>query len=183
MTDAALQRGPRVRIAQHTFLRLVRELEDRSEHRREAGAFLLGPEPGHDVTRVAYYDDLDPDCLTGGITFHSSGYTKLNQLCRNHQVRVIADIHLHPGPGVQQSHTDATHPMVARAGHLALIAPRFGQDVTRAEQLGVHLRAADGWHSFLQSEVADVFVVHPTLRGRLAQLATFLRRVTRWRSR
>lgn len=32
------------------------------------GPFLLGPASGQDVTRVAYYDDLDPTCLTGGIT-------------------------------------------------------------------------------------------------------------------
>lgn len=178
MTDEALRPGPRVRIEQHTFLRLLRELEDRGQHRREAGAFLLGPEPDHEVTRVAYYDDLDPECLTGGITFHSSGYTRLNRLCRDYHVRVIADIHLHPGPGVQQSHTDAAHPMVARTGHLALIAPRFGQDVTRAEHLGAHLKAADGWHSFLPSEVANIFVVRPTWRGRLMLLVSPLRCAT-----
>lgn len=182
MTDARRQSSPQVRLAQHTFLRLMRELEGRSQHRREAGAFLLGPTSGQDITRVAYYDDLDPTCLTGGITFHASGYTKLNQLCRDDQVRVIADIHLHPGPGVRQSHTDVAHPMVARAGHLALIAPQFGRGVTRADQLGAHLKATDGWNTFLQSEVADVFVVHPTLRGRLMQLASFLRRTTPWTS-
>jgi hypothetical protein len=58
------------------------------------------------------------------------------------QVRVIADIHLHTGSGVRQSHTDAAHPMVARAGHLALIAPQFGRGVTRVDQLGAHLKGA-----------------------------------------
>ena len=182
MIDARGEARPQVHIAQHTFLRLMRELEGRSEHRREAGAFLLGPVCGHDITRVAYYDDLDPTCLTGGITFHSSGYTNLNKLCRQDRVRVIADIHLHPGPGVRQSHTDAAHPMVARAGHLALIAPQFGRGVTRADQLGAHLKAAEGWHTFLQSEVAKTFVVHPTLRGRLMRLASFPQHTKPWTS-
>lgn len=178
MPDARRQPPQQVRLAQHTFLRLMRELEARSQHSREAGAFLLGPAPGRDITRVAFYDDLDPTCLTGGITFHATGYTRLNQLCRDHQIRVIADIHLHPGPGVQQSHTDAAHPMVARSGHLALIAPHYGRGVTRADQLGAHLKATEGWHAFLQSEVDRVVVVHPSLRGRLMQLAAFLRRTT-----
>jgi proteasome lid subunit RPN8/RPN11 len=178
----ARQSRPPVRLAQHTFLRLMRELDDRSQQRREAGAFLLGPASGQAITRVAYYDDLDPTCLTGSITFHASGYTKLNQLCRDDQVRVIADIHLHPGLSVRQSDTDAAHPMVARVGHLALIAPQFGRGVTRADQLGAHLKVAEGWHTFLKSEVADVFVVHPTWRGRLMQLTSFLRRITPWSS-
>ncbi|TDW19452.1 hypothetical protein EV650_6061 [Kribbella kalugense] len=180
MADVGRQPRPQVRLAQHTFLRLMRELESRSQHRREAGAFLLGRASGHDITRIAFYDDLDPTCLTGGITFHASGYTKLNQICRDSKVRVIADIHLHPGPGVRQSQTDAAHPMVARAGHLALIAPQFGRGVTQADQLSAHLKAVGGWNIFLQSKVADVFVVHPTLRGRLMQLTSFLRRSTPW---
>lgn len=79
------------------------------------------------------------------------------------QVRVIADIHLHTGSGVRQSHTDAAHPMVARAGHLALIAPQFGRGVTRVDQLGAHLKGAQGWHTFLESEVAEVLGRSPDL--------------------
>lgn len=182
MSDLRHPPRPQVRIAQHTFLRLLRELERRSQHRREAGAFLLAPKSGQHVTMVAYYDDLDPTCLTGGITFHPAGYTTLNQLCRDHQVHVLADIHLHPGHHVQQSSIDAAHPMVARAGHLALIAPRFAQGVTRADQLGAHLKITGGWHTIPRSEVAGVLVVGPTWRGRLMKVLTPVHRLLTDRS-
>lgn len=168
-----------VRLQQHDFLHLIRELEVRSQHRREAGAFLLAPlhegradlpVSGCAVIEVAYYDDLDPTCLTGGITFDADGYGRLNELCRDHQVRVVADIHLHPGAGIRQSKIDSAHPMVARSGHLALIAPSYGRGVVRTHQLGAHVKTTDGWRAFLGDEVADVLAVRPTWRGRLMQL-------------
>jgi proteasome lid subunit RPN8/RPN11 len=173
----ARARGP-VQMKQHDFLRMMRELERRSQHRREAGAFLLSPSDASapNVSAVAYYDDLDPQSLTGGITFHAAGYTRLNKLCRDEQVCVIADLHLHPGSGVRQSDIDSAHPMVARAGHLALIAPRYGLRVTRADQLGAHLKTVDGWTTYVESAVQRLFVVQPTLRGRALQLRSFVRR-------
>lgn len=51
------------------------ELAHRGNGERESGAFLLTPpatpraRARQRVIAVAYYDDLDPQCLTGGITF------------------------------------------------------------------------------------------------------------------
>ena len=165
-----------VRIPQHTFIRMMLELERRSLHRREAGAFLLGKPSSEDVVGVAYYDDLDSNCLTGGITFHARGYTNLNRLCRDKQVEVVADIHLHPRNDVRQSSIDAAHPMLARTGHLALIAPQFGMGVTQADRLGAHMKTADGWTEFVESAVAEVFVIQPTVRGQIMRLLSMLRR-------
>lgn len=165
MNDLALRQRP-IRVTEHVFLRMMDELERRSMHEREAGAFLLAAPESQTVTAVAYYDDLDPGSLTGGITFHAIGYSRLNQLCRERALRVVADIHLHPGERTSQSSVDAAHPMVGRSGHLALIAPGYGAGVTQLEQLGAHLKTSAGWQSFSGTDVRRVLDITWSLRGR-----------------
>lgn len=198
----ATEQRPLVRMTQHDFLTMMRQLERHGEHRREAGAFLLAsaaaaettrvhrvlnslrrrvparpasaPRRAHvdAVTAVAYYQDLDPECLTGGITFRAIGYTRLSELCRSQGLRVVADIHLHPGSGTRQSSTDADHPMVARAGHLALIAPRLGAQVTTPDELGAHVVTMTGWSSYFFEGIEEVFQVRRTLRGLVKRMGT-----------
>jgi hypothetical protein len=156
---------PHLTIAPELFTTLVAGLAARGQGHRESGAFLLTarshpedqlPQP---VTEIVFYDDLDPDCLTGGIDFHPVGYGALQNLCRREGLRVAADIHTHPAHRVQQSRIDATHPMVARDGHIALIAPHFAAGVTTASQLGVHLRAAGAWTSFYSNRAAELVLI------------------------
>lgn len=172
---------PPVTMKQHDFLTMMTKLAAQSEGRREAGAFLLGAKDqrtsawtGATVVAIEYYYDLDPTSLTGGITFHASGYTRLNRICRDRSLRVVGDIHLHPGPWTRQSQTDADHPMVARAGHLALIAPSFGAGVRSPRRLGAHLATNTSWESFADHEVDVVFWVRPTVRGALLRLRGIL---------
>jgi hypothetical protein len=140
------------------FRGLMAELARRGHGGRESGAFLLstngtqthsrprGSRPI--VTKVAYYDDLDPASLTGGITFGADGYSALNAICRRGQLQVVADVHTHPRVWVGQSETDAGHPMSAVAGHVALIAPNFARGRVRPEDLGVHVLDGSGqWAS------------------------------------
>lgn len=149
-------------ISAELFADLMDGLAERGQNRRESGAFLLTarvhpedelPQP---ITAIAYYDDLDPDCLTGGIDFHSIGYTELQKLCRRDGLRVAGDIHTHPAHRVQQSRIDASHPMVARDGHVALIAPNFAHGVTQGSQLGAHLRHGGRWISFYGERAAEL---------------------------
>jgi len=144
------------------FAELMGELARRGQGRRESGAFLLTdrahpadtlPQP---VTAVAFYDDLDPACLTGGITFHATGYTALYARCRREGLRVSGDVHTHPYQRVGQSPTDANHPMVALDGHVALIAPRYAAGVTSAAELGVHVRHRGSWTSLYGPRAAEV---------------------------
>jgi len=179
MSDNDLPRVP-VTMKQHDFLRMMAVLAAQSNGRREAGAFLLGVRDGRSTTlagasvvAVEYYVNLDPTSLTGGITFHASGYTLLNRICRDRGLRVIGDIHLHPGPWTGQSQTDADHPMAARAGHLALIAPNFGASVRSSRRLGAHLKNATSWEAYADRDVDVVFRVEPTVRGALLQLRGF----------
>jgi len=174
------QRTP-VTMNQHAFLTMMAQLAAQSEGRREAGAFLLGAKDRRNgtsavatVTAVEYYCDLDPTSLTGGITFHASGYSRLNRICRDQGLRVVGDIHLHPGAWTRQSQTDSDHPMVARAGHLALIAPNFGAGVRSARRLGAHLKSTSSWESFTDHEVDAVFLVKPTIRGAVLRLRSIL---------
>src|SRR5437868_6371979 len=78
--------------------RAIAELGRRSGGRRESGAFLLGERRGERrrISRVAYYDDLDPSCLDQGIVeFDGAGYGPLWRLCRESRLDVLADVHTH----------------------------------------------------------------------------------------
>jgi hypothetical protein len=126
------------------------ELEKRGRGRRESGAFLLAarePRSTH-VSDVVYFDDLDPDCLVGAIHLHQKAFSKLWDLCAARSLRVIADVHTHPGSGVHQSSIDQEHPMVAMRGHVGIIVPSFAQGMIELKDVGVHVYCgADGWES------------------------------------
>jgi hypothetical protein len=156
------------------FRGMFRELARRGGGRRESGAFLLTdrdhpagrlPQP---VTAIAYYDDLDPDCLTGAITFGADGYTALAARCRRDRLRVVGDIHTHPCDRVAQSRTDAANPMIALDGHVALIAPRFAAGVADAQELGVHVREGGVWSSSFGARSAALVRIREHSRPRRA---------------
>lgn len=117
---------------------LLGELQRRGDGRRESGAFLLAASTGDRVERVVYYDDLDAHCLTGGISFSTTGFTALWRICEERALRVVADVHTHPSTWVQQSEIDATNPMMARVGHVAMIVPSYGH-ARSVEECGVHI--------------------------------------------
>jgi proteasome lid subunit RPN8/RPN11 len=130
---------------------MIVELGRRGRGDRESGAFLLADRDGHPriVTRVIYLDDLDPNCLTGGIEFDGLAYSKLWDLCDAEQRRVVGDVHTHPGSGVRQSRIDAANPMIARRGHIAVIVPNYASRAVRAKEVGLHLYDGEGWQSWL----------------------------------
>lgn len=117
---------------------LLGELQRRGDGCRESGAFLLAASTGDRVEQVVYYDDLDAHCLTGGISFSTTGFTALWRICEERALRVVADVHTHPSTWVQQSEIDATNPMMARVGHVAMIVPYYGL-AFGVEECGVHI--------------------------------------------
>ena len=129
---------------------MIGELARRGAGRRESGAFLLCDHAGEPrtVTRVVYLDDLDPNCLTGGIELDGLAYSRLWDICDAEGRRVIGDIHTHPGASVHQSGIDAANPMIALVGHVALIVPRFAQRPVDAREVGVHRYDGDGWKTW-----------------------------------
>jgi proteasome lid subunit RPN8/RPN11 len=108
--------------------RLLAELRKRGGGHRESGAFLLGRPGGRRVTRFLCYDDLDETALeTGIIMVHATGFVRLWEICEREKLRVFADVHSHPSAWTGQSESDRMHPMIAQAGHLALILPNFAK--------------------------------------------------------
>jgi proteasome lid subunit RPN8/RPN11 len=116
------------------------ELDRRGRRRHEAGAFLLGRYIGGraEVSKVIFYDDLDPAAYeTGACMLHGDSFAKLWARCREAELSVVADVHTHGGKALQ-SEADRTNPMIARAGHVAIIVPDFAVAPIAYRDLGIY---------------------------------------------
>ncbi|MEA2896565.1 MAG: hypothetical protein QOJ84_2180 [Bradyrhizobium sp.] len=117
---------------------------------RESGAFLLGYRQDGRARIVDFvlYDDLDLHALdTGIVRFDGRHFGALWDICKRRGLSVVADIHVHPA-GSGQSQSDCAHPMISRAGHLALILPDFARPPIRTERIGVYRYLGDKrWHT------------------------------------
>ncbi len=135
--------APRHELSCSWFLwrRLLARLRERGRNRsRESGAFLLGQRHGGRAQIVDFvlYDDLDPHCLDSGIVrFDGRYFSELWALCKARGLTVVADVHVHPD-GSGQSDSDRAHPMISRAGHIALVLPRFAVAPQPRRHLGVY---------------------------------------------
>ena len=117
------------------------ELARRGEVRHESGAFLLGRQHGvrRRVERFVYFEDLDPRSLdTCIVVFDGAGFGPLWALCRQTGLRVVADVHTHGDGPARQSPLDRDNPMVAQAGHVALIVPDLARQAVKPAELGVY---------------------------------------------
>jgi hypothetical protein len=120
--------------------KLIKELKTRGKSKRETGAFLLGNRHENNITGFICYNDLDPGAFDSGIIiFNGDGYIPLWEHCLINNLKVLADVHTHPGSWTSQSGSDMQHPMIAVKGHIALIVPNFA---TNQKQLlngvGIH---------------------------------------------
>ena len=145
-----------LRMKRSKWREMVAELGRRGRGERESGAFLLGDRDGdrRTVTQVAYFDDLDPNCLTGGISFNGLAYSKLWDLCEAEKKVVIGDIHTHPGGWVGQSDIDSANPMLAQEGHIALIIPEYASRSIDPQEVGVHRYDGEGWQTWTTAQAA-----------------------------
>ena len=142
-----------IKLPRLAWYRIVGELRRRGLGWRESGAFLLGRADTAErrVVQFVCYDDLDPTCLDSGyVMFRGTGYSALWGLCAREKLEVVADIHTHPGDDVRQSRIDREHPMVPVAGHVAMIAPRFGLTSRfTIEDIGIHVfRGGTRWQRY-----------------------------------
>lgn len=129
-----------IHIARPQWLGLLAELRRRGRGRHESGAFLLGRfgPRGRTFAGCVFYDELDPHAYDSGVcVLHADAFDALWRTCRARGLSVIADIHTHAG-GAGQSRADRQNPMVARAGHIALIAEHFARDPVWRHRLGVY---------------------------------------------
>ncbi len=135
-----LRRRPPVTWPQEHFDSVIAELDRRGGRRHEAGVFLLGQQRGSTrlVTDAVYYDDLDGHAYDTGIcVLRAASFSKLWEMCRERGLIVVADAHTHGGDA-GQSGSDRTNPMVAQAGHLAIIVPNFAMSPIKPKTLGLY---------------------------------------------
>jgi len=134
-----------VRISRRRWKRLMSELAQRGRGKRESGAFLLArvDRAPRRVAGSVYFDDLDVDALNGAVSIRGESFGRLWEICESRGMRVIADVHTHPGPGVGQSRIDAANPMIARPGHVGIIVPHFAQRSTYPRDVGFHVYQGD----------------------------------------
>lgn len=143
-----------LRMRRNDWNALLDQLGTRGHGQREAGAFLLADRAGdrRTVTKVVYFDDLDPNCLQGIIHFDGRAFSSLWDICADEKRLVIGDVHTHPGDGVRQSPTDEANPMVAQSGHVALIVPNFAALRVHPRQVGVHFYDGTTWSRWSGAE-------------------------------
>jgi proteasome lid subunit RPN8/RPN11 len=152
----------RLNCSSSLWKRGLLELKFRGAGQRESGAFLLGftDRDRRTITRFAFYDDLDKQCLdTGVVVFNGSAYGKLWDLCRTSGLMVVADVHTHPGLA-GQSFIDQRNPMIAQKGHVAIIVPYFARRVFRANELGVYeYQGGHCWKEFNGKNATRYFYI------------------------
>jgi hypothetical protein len=110
------------------------------------------------ITSFVLYDDLDPHCLdTGIVRFDGRYFGALWDLCKQRGQAVVADIHVHPD-GSYQSYSDRENPMISRAGHIALILPRFAAPPVVRKELGIYVyEGGKRWQSIMRRERETFF--------------------------
>ena len=136
--------------------RLLVDLRARGKGWHESGAFLFGNEEPDGRRRIfdyLLYDDLDPHALdTGIVRLDGRHFGRLWDICRDKGMTVVADVHTHPG-GSWQSESDQAHPIISRAGHIALILPRFAAQPVQLSEVGMYrYLGSHRWHAVPATE-------------------------------
>lgn len=141
------------------WLGLLDDLRARGKGHRESGAFLLGSETEKDKKAVRWvsYEDLDPKSKRHSIIkLDTSAFPKLWDLCSTLGLQVVADVHTHPDQPIQ-SRSDRAFPMLAMAGHVALIIPNFAAASVQPSDLSFNVYLGGGaWCSTYGAEAASL---------------------------
>lgn len=137
---AAKGDDPKLVCSSRLWNRGVDELRRRAGGKRESGAFLLGTTKG-DTRRIRqflFYDDVDPTCFINGIVeFDGSKFGIVWKKCRDLNITVVADVHVHPC-GFGQSRSDRENPMIPNVGHLAVILPDYAAHARIPGGIGIY---------------------------------------------
>ncbi|MGE4335130.1 MAG: hypothetical protein AB7E55_04035 [Pigmentiphaga sp.] len=126
---------------------------------RESGGFLLGTVQS-DVrvaTHFLPYEHLQSDALQADfVQLSAASFSRLWDYCAGQALEVVADVHTHRY-GAGQSRSDSENPMLALAGHLALIIPNFAQGPVQLEDLGLYVyQGSHRWQRFRGPQVAQL---------------------------
>jgi hypothetical protein len=144
---------------------LIAHLRSASDGVRESGAFLIGNEqPTRRAAGFLPYEALQADSLNDDyVELHAEAFSKLWARCRHNGFGVVADIHCHRYEAVQ-SWSDRENPMIAVAGHVALIVPEFAAGDVTPQDLGIYIyQGAHRWTD-RSGEVGAVVIVDEASR-------------------
>lgn len=133
------KRAP-LRCRSSVWLTGCAELKRRTRGVQESGAFLLGHKHGarREIAEFLFYDDIDATCFANGIVeFDGSKLGRVWKYCRERSMKVVADVHVHPG-GYGQSSSDQHNPIIAEAGHFALILPHYASAEVAPDHIGIY---------------------------------------------
>jgi proteasome lid subunit RPN8/RPN11 len=137
----------------------MEDLQRRSNGEREAGAFLCSSPYSRQVCRWINYDELDPTSLHFPyIRLEPAAFGKLSEVCGAAGLLVAGDVHTHPD-GPTQSESDRRNPMIAIAGHVALIVPHFAcGGVTPSDVSFNFYRGDQRWYSYFGPEASALII-------------------------
>ena len=177
---AAVGRRPKLLCEPRLWAKGISELRRRAGGRRESGAFLLGHVKGkrRRVEQFLFYDDIDPTCFNNGIVeFDGARFGQVWARCRELNMTVVADVHVHPGH-FSQSSSDQDNPMIAEAGHLALIIPNFARGNGLPGKIGIYeYQGSRRWKSFSalrRKKVNDFFTLNNLWSAQLFNMTSWL---------
>jgi len=158
----AIGRPPKLICRRSVWNQGVDELHRRTAGREcESGAFLLGTskKSTRTIERFLYYDDIDPTCFVHGIVeFDGRKFGLVWDRCRDLNLTVVADVHVHPR-GYGQSGSDRRNPMIAEVGHIALILPNYAAGMPLPGGIGVYEYLGDRQWKDHSKSGADIFRV------------------------
>lgn len=153
---AATMSAPLLELPAGLWTELLEHLRLQGAGVRESGAFLLGhkTEAGRVAMRFLPYEQLQADALHDDyVALSATSFARLWELCRADGFTVVADLHTHRF-GAGQSRSDRANPMVAVAGHLAFIVPRFAQGTVHLQDLGMYVyEGSHRWAAYSRSDV------------------------------
>lgn len=154
---AATMSPPLLEAPAPLWAALIEHLRQQGNGVRESGAFLLGrrTEAGRLMMRFLPYEQLQADALHGDyVALNAASFAKLWELCRAEDLAVVGDVHTHRF-GAAQSRSDRENPMVALAGHIAFIVPRFARGQVRLRDICMYVYEGEHqWAAYWGSDVA-----------------------------
>ena len=150
----------RLEISGGLWNQLIADLRRRGNGCRESGAFLLGGMAQEGVRQVkgwVPYDELDRDAYSKGyVTLSTQAFSRLWAVCADRGLEVVADVHTHP-EGPRQSPSDQANPMIAKAGHMALIVPNFAQGHVKPGSVSVNVYLGNHrWQNFFGRDAENL---------------------------
>jgi len=139
------------------------DLRKRGQGCHESGAFLLArrDDPERVVHEWLAYDELDPEAFNlGYVRLKTAAFSRLWEFCDRRLLQVVADVHTHPW-GPRQSDSDRAFPMIALAGHIALIVPRFARGEPKPVDVSLNVYRGGGHWISVSGRAAASKIIAP----------------------